>query len=184
MDDKRRLTGRQVTIIVVAIAVAAIGAPAGVLAASGTSVRLVDRSNSHHAAAVSKKGAVSVAVKGTPAVSSAIPAGAFTYSVSSANVSLDKTTCGTKFAITSVSMTANTSPDDAGLAAVSVGTSGNSSTGDLIAIRAPTNDTRELTFPQPLVLNSGKPGGKCKNVQLFEDGGGNSTFTVVGYRFH
>ena len=61
MDKQRRFSGGQVTTIIVALAVVAVGTPATVFAATGTSVRLVDGSNSHHAASVSKSGALKVA---------------------------------------------------------------------------------------------------------------------------
>jgi hypothetical protein len=183
MDEQRRFSGRHVTIIVVAIAVAAIGAPAGVMAATGTSVRLVDGSNPHHAAKVSR-GALSVAVAGHPGVTNAVPAGAFSFSTSAGNKLILKTGCRTSFAITSFSLETDGSATGAGLNLVTVGTHTNSGPGDVLSLNPGANELRQLTFPQPFVLkpSPAAKGSTCKNEQLFEDGGTGADFTVVGYR--
>jgi hypothetical protein len=186
MDEQRRFTGRQVTIIVVALAVAAIGAPAGVMAATGTSVRLVDRTNPHHAAAVSKAGALSVAVTGHPGVTNVLPAGSFSFSTSDGNKLILKTACKTTFAITSFAVETGSSASSAGLNLVTVGTHANSATGDILSLIPGANELRQLTFPQPFVLKPARAaaGSTCKSEELFEDGGSDAHVTVAGYRLH
>jgi hypothetical protein len=186
MDEQRRFTGRQVTIIVVALAVAAIGAPAGVMAATGTSVRLVDRTNPHHAAAVSKAGAVSVAVTGHPGVTSVLPAGSFSFTTSDGNKLILKTACKTSFAITSLSLETVGSATGAALNLLTIGTHANSGPGDVLALNPGANELRQLTFPQPFVLKPAPApaGSTCKSEELFEDGGAGAAYTVVGYRVH
>jgi hypothetical protein len=187
MADQRRFTGRQLTIMVVAIAVAAIAAPAGVLAATATSVRLVDGSNPHHAATVSKHGAVSVAVAGTPMTTTVLPASAFSISTNTADKLLIKAPCGTKFAISSLTLDNAGAPAGAGINLVTIGAHGIASTGDELALQLGANQQQQLTFPQPFLLRPAAlaKGNACKSEQLFEDGGAaTSTFIVVGYRTH
>lgn len=186
MDEHRRFTGRQVTVIVVALAIAVIGAPAGVMAATGTSFRLVDGKNPHHAAAVSKHGALSVAITGHPGVTNAIPSGSFNISTEDGNKLIATTSCKTDFAISSFSLETFASPTGAGVDVVTVGTHGNSLTGDVISLDPGANEFRQLTFPQPFVIKPAKApsGSTCTKEQLYEDGGTGATYTLVGYKIH
>lgn len=174
MSDRTRFTGRQVTVIVVAIAIAAIGTPAGVLAATGTSVRLVG-SNPHHPAAVSGTGALSVSV--------GQPAAAFSVTLGGGNKLIKQAPCGTKFAVTTFSDTSNGSADAVGLNLVVVGSTSNGGIGDQLSLRAPTEDTRSLSFVQPFIVTPAKlaKGNTCKHLDLYEDGGIDGEVSVVGY---
>ena len=184
MNQQRRFSGGQVTTIVVALAVVAVGTPATVFAATGTSVRLVDGSNSHRAASVSKSGAVKVAVSGTSSVRTALPAEPFSVSTFDGNKLISTDPCGTKYAISSFSLTNLGGGSSAGVNPVTVGSTGDLS-GDVLALAPASGQSSELTFSQPLIVTppSLPKGNVCKKIQLFEDGGGNgSVFTLVGYR--
>jgi hypothetical protein len=65
MTRSARFSGKQITILVVAVCAAVIGAPIGVLAGTGTTVS-ISSANHKHVAAVSKAGQLSVTVGTKP----------------------------------------------------------------------------------------------------------------------
>jgi hypothetical protein len=165
MSDKGRFTGRQVTVIVVAIAIAA----------TGTSVRLIG-TNPHHTAAVSSTGSLSV--------SPGQPTGAFSSALNGGNKLIKKAPCGTKFAITTFSDTSDGSRDDVGLNLVVVGTKANGGVGDQLSVQVPADDTRSLSYVQPFILKPAAlaKGNTCEYIDLYEDGGIDGEVSVVGYQ--
>lgn len=68
MSEQRRLSGRQITTIVVAVCAALVLAPVGVFAASHSSVSIADGKHPSRLASVTSKGAQVVTVTGTPTV--------------------------------------------------------------------------------------------------------------------
>jgi hypothetical protein len=65
MSNEKRFSGRQITTIVVAVAVAIIAFPVGVLAATGTLVNITDPTNASHKAHVNSAGRLLVTADGT-----------------------------------------------------------------------------------------------------------------------
>jgi hypothetical protein len=68
VSEHPRLSGRQITIMVVAVCGAVVLAPVGVFAASRSSVSIADGTHPSRLAEVTKKGAQVVTVTGTPTV--------------------------------------------------------------------------------------------------------------------
>ena len=68
MSDHQRLSGRQITIMVVAVCGALVLAPVGVFAASRSSVSVADGRHPSQLASVTKTGAQVMTVTGTPSV--------------------------------------------------------------------------------------------------------------------
>jgi len=68
VSDHQRLSGRQITIMVVAVCAALVLAPVGVFAASRSSVSVSDGKHPSQLAAVTKSGAQVMTVTGTPSV--------------------------------------------------------------------------------------------------------------------
>jgi len=58
MSDQRRFSGKQITIMVVAVCVAIVGAPVTVMAATGNSINIVDPTHATQKAAVTAKSSV------------------------------------------------------------------------------------------------------------------------------
>lgn len=126
---------------------------------------------------VHEQGTANVHVDGVVSTQAAEPAHPF--SVSSQGLGPidgcgDGLPAGTRWYISSLSLT----DEDTSPAVLTIGTVSHS-----VSIAAPPNDTRELTFPQPLVLTSTGDGG-CLDAGFL--GGGASEalvqFSVVGYR--
>jgi hypothetical protein len=65
---EHRVSGRQITIMVLGICVAVVLAPVGVFAATHSSVSIADGTHPSHLARVTSKGAQVVSVSGTPTV--------------------------------------------------------------------------------------------------------------------
>jgi hypothetical protein len=55
MSDRRRFSGKQITVMVVAVCVAVVGAPVTVMAATGSSINIVDATHVTQKAAVTTK---------------------------------------------------------------------------------------------------------------------------------
>jgi hypothetical protein len=85
VNEHRRVTGRQITTMVLAVCAAAVLAPAGVYAAGHSSVSIADGSHPSRLATVSTSGAESVKVKGDVAVPPSRPAVPFALSGESIN---------------------------------------------------------------------------------------------------
>jgi hypothetical protein len=190
MDQHRRFSGGQITVIIVAIAAVAVGTPATVLAATGTSVRIVDRSNAHHAVSVSKAGAMKVALAGTATVKSPLPAKSIDATSETASQIFSTDPCGSKYAISSFSVTNTGGGTEGSLEVSATGSNGSTSLVEYhlaTYLEPSTGQTEELTFPQPLVVSSPKlpKGYSCEKVQLRDGGGGaDNVDTVVGFRIH
>lgn len=190
MEQPRRFTGRQITVIVVAICVAVIAAPVGAIAATGSLVNITDPVTASHKARVTAIGALQTTNwAGVPSGYVDTQQGRFGIG----GQSLVQTSAGHRLAVTQVTVTAN----GTGTTALTLDNWIIPSTGScanptavafslrvLRTVNLPAGSTVQLTWDGPALYPPSPGTGKkaCLNFVITQTGGG-AVVGVTGYHF-
>jgi hypothetical protein len=186
------LTGRQLTAIALAFALAIVLLPVGAAANAFISVFITDPTDTSHQARVDASGnlqvAGSVTVANAPKVQVAIPTGQFSeYVISTPWTVAGPDPAGTNYAITSVTFTNEGNAPAFGDLEALYGTTSDCETfsSQVRSVLGPVaqvlpGDTVHLDFPQPFVMNAASGANACL---IAESGSAGVRGVVVGYRF-
>jgi hypothetical protein len=192
MEQPRRFTGRQITVMVVAVCVAVIAAPIGAVAATGQLVNITDPVTASHKARVTGLGALQTTNwAGVPSGYVNNEQGRF----SSGWIPLVTTTAGHRLAVTQVSLT-SIGGSVSTLYYIEnwiISSTGSCATPDvgnpsLVILRTaavPANNSFQLTWSGPALYPPSPGTGKkaCFGVTIAPPGDGGARVGVTGYRF-